>query len=179
MCVCVSVCVRARTRLNCRHVLGRYLVRIYTGSSVIINDIFHNFSQLLQANEGAVPQLGHDRFLISPFLFIIQQLSYYRRYSYLQRRKTNHQKKVSVCESLAIAGAIAAFQISTKFSNSSLLLEVLCAAAWLPGHRSFALASSYVSYAGPPASVSATFAILTALTNERDVTPLPRLRKIC
>jgi len=41
--------------------------------------------------------------------------------------------------SLAIAGAVAAFQIPTIFGDSILLLEVLCAAAWLPCHRSFVL----------------------------------------
>jgi len=56
VCVCEWVSECPRARLNCRYVLGRYLVRIFTGSSVIINDIFHNFSQFLQANQGIVPQ---------------------------------------------------------------------------------------------------------------------------
>jgi len=98
--------VYVRARLSCRHVLRRYLVRIFTGSSVIINDIFHDISP--QANQGVASQVGHHRFLPSPFLFIILQLSYYRRYSYLQRRKTNHQRvcpcvSLRVCRSLSLA----------------------------------------------------------------------------
>ena len=139
VCVCVCVCclcvsVSARASLSCRHVLGRYLVRIFTGSSVIINDIFYNFSQLLRANQGVVPQVTIASF---------QVLSYSSSNSYpiIDATRTysivkQTTKKVSLCEctsvSLAVAGAVASFQISTIFGNSSLLLEVLCAAAWLP-----------------------------------------------
>jgi hypothetical protein len=42
-----------------------------------VTEIFHEFPQPLWANNGTVPQLGHDCFLSHPFQFILHPLSYY------------------------------------------------------------------------------------------------------
>jgi hypothetical protein len=41
------------------------------------NDSYRGFPQSLQVNSGIVPRLGHNRFVPSPFQFIIIHLSYH------------------------------------------------------------------------------------------------------
>jgi hypothetical protein len=61
----------------CRILLSRYLVPISAGTSAILTEVLHVFSQSLHAITGIVLRVIHDSYLPDPSQFIILQACYH------------------------------------------------------------------------------------------------------
>jgi hypothetical protein len=62
---------------GCRLIFRRCLARIPIGTQDSLINVSRGFSQLLQANGGIEPRLGHEFFLPNPYQFTIHQSSYH------------------------------------------------------------------------------------------------------
>jgi hypothetical protein len=64
------------------------MIRVLAEAPAILTDVRCSFLQSLETNAGIPTRLGHDRFLLNPFQFIIQLSSSGQRYSIV--RKSEH-----------------------------------------------------------------------------------------